>query len=36
LAEVMRLQFRTRGLQAGVDAAEAFRAHCAFKRARAW
>ena len=36
LAEVMHLQFRTRGLQAGVDAAEAFRAHCVFKRARAW
>ena len=36
LAELMRLQFRTRGLQAGVDAAEAFRAHFAFKRARAW
>jgi LmbE family N-acetylglucosaminyl deacetylase len=36
LAELMRLQFRTRGLQAGVEAAEAFRAHLAFKRARAW
>jgi LmbE family N-acetylglucosaminyl deacetylase len=36
LAELMRLQFRTRGAQAGVEAAEAFRAHCAFKRTRAW
>lgn len=36
LAELMRLQFRTRGMQAGVEAAEAFRAHLAFKRARAW
>jgi len=36
LAELMRLQMRTRGLQAGVEAAEAFRAHCVFKRARAW
>jgi LmbE family N-acetylglucosaminyl deacetylase len=36
LAEVMRLQFRTRGMQAGVEAAEAFRAHSVFKRARAW
>jgi LmbE family N-acetylglucosaminyl deacetylase len=36
LAELMRLQYRTRGLQAGVDAAEAFRAHFAFKRGRAW
>ena len=36
LAEMMRLQFRTRGMQAGVEAAEAFRAHCAFKRTRAW
>ena len=36
LAELMRLQFRTRGMQAGVEAAEAFRAHGVFKRARAW
>jgi LmbE family N-acetylglucosaminyl deacetylase len=36
LAELMRVQFRARGLQAGVDAAEAFRTHLAFKRARAW
>ena len=36
LAELMRLQMRTRGMQAGVEAAEAFRAHCVFKRAQAW
>lgn len=36
LAELLRLQMRTRGMQAGVEAAEAFRAHKAFKRARAW
>jgi LmbE family N-acetylglucosaminyl deacetylase len=36
LAELMRLQFRARGVQAGVAAAEAFRAHNVFKRARAW
>jgi LmbE family N-acetylglucosaminyl deacetylase len=36
LAEIMRLQFRARGMQAGVEAAEAFRAHLAFKRGRAW
>jgi LmbE family N-acetylglucosaminyl deacetylase len=36
LAEMMRLQFRTRGMQAGVEAAEAFRAHGVFKRGRAW
>jgi LmbE family N-acetylglucosaminyl deacetylase len=36
LAELMRLQMRTRGVQAGVEAAEAFRSHHAFKRARAW
>ena len=36
LAELMRVQFRARGLQAGVDAAEAFRTHLAFKRTRAW
>jgi len=36
LAELMRQQFRARGLQAGVEDAEALRAHLAFKRARAW
>jgi LmbE family N-acetylglucosaminyl deacetylase len=36
LAEIMRLQFRARGMQAGVEAAEAFRAHFVFKRGRAW
>ena len=36
LTELMRLQSRTRGAQAGVPAAEAFRAHHAFKRLRAW
>jgi N-acetylglucosamine malate deacetylase 1 len=36
LTELMRQQARARGLQAGVAAAEAFRAHQAFKRARAW
>jgi LmbE family N-acetylglucosaminyl deacetylase len=36
LAELMRVQFRARGMQAGVDAAEAFRVHLAFKRTRAW
>jgi LmbE family N-acetylglucosaminyl deacetylase len=36
LTEIMRLQFRARGMQAGVEAAEAFRAHFAFKRGRAW
>lgn len=36
LAELMRRQFQTRGAQAGVLAAEAFRAHNVFKRARAW
>ncbi len=36
LPELMRLQARARGTQAGVGAAEAFRAHLAFKRARAW
>lgn len=36
LLELMRLQMRARGAQAGVPAAEAFRAHAAFKRARAW
>jgi hypothetical protein len=36
LADLMRLQARACGTQAGVGAAEAFRAHLAFKRARAW
>ncbi len=36
LAELMRQQARARGSQAGVAAAEAFRAHHAFKRARGW
>ncbi|MCX6897874.1 MAG: PIG-L family deacetylase [Verrucomicrobia bacterium] len=36
LLDLMRLQARARGTQAGVAAAEAFRAHHAFKRARAW
>lgn len=36
LLDLMRLQFRARGAQAGVAAAEAFRIHDAFKRARAW
>jgi LmbE family N-acetylglucosaminyl deacetylase len=36
LAEMMRQQFRARGMQAGVEAAEAFRAHRAFKCTRAW
>jgi LmbE family N-acetylglucosaminyl deacetylase len=36
LQELMRLQYRARGLQAGVEAAEAFCAHNVFKRARAW
>ena len=36
LLETMRLQFRVRGMQASVEAAEAFRAHNTFKRARAW
>jgi len=36
LLELMRLQAAARGAQAGVAAAEAFRAHHAFKRARAW
>lgn len=36
LLEMMRRQAGTRGAQAGVAAAEAFRAHHAFKRARAW
>ncbi len=36
LADLMRQQAHARGSQAGVSAAEAFRAHHAFKRARAW
>jgi LmbE family N-acetylglucosaminyl deacetylase len=36
LAELMRRQCSARGAQAGVAAAEAFRAHAAFKRTRAW
>jgi LmbE family N-acetylglucosaminyl deacetylase len=36
LLDLMRVQYQARGLQAGVPAAEAFRAHQAFKRARAW
>lgn len=36
LEEMLRLQCRTRGSQSGVCAAEAFRAHHTFKRARAW
>jgi LmbE family N-acetylglucosaminyl deacetylase len=36
LADLMRQQCRVRGSQSGVSAAEAFRAHHAFKRGRAW
>jgi len=36
LQDLMRLQAAARGAQAGVAAAEAFRAHHAFKRTRAW
>lgn len=36
LLDLMRLQARARGAQAGVAAAEAFCAHHAFKRERAW
>jgi len=36
LGEVMRLQYRARGMQAGADAAEVFRVHNTFKRTRAW
>jgi LmbE family N-acetylglucosaminyl deacetylase len=36
LAGLMRRQAEARGAQAGVGAAEAFRAHLAFKRCRAW
>ncbi len=36
LSELMRLQALARGAQSGVGAAEAFRPHNVFKRARAW
>jgi len=36
LGDVMRRQYETRGQQCGVAAAEAFRAHDAYKRSRAW
>lgn len=36
LRDLMRQQAAARGMQSGVAAAEAFRAHQAFKRARAW
>lgn len=36
LTELMRLQYQARGMQSGVFAAEAFRSHQVFKRARAW
>jgi len=36
LADLMSLQYHTRGAQAGVAAAEAFQIHRALKRARAW
>lgn len=36
LQDLMRRQCETRGAQAGVAAAEAFRAHHEFKRTRAW
>ena len=36
LADLMRQQCQVRGSQSGVAAAEAFRAHHAFKRGRAW
>ena len=36
LMELMMNQCRARGTQAGVEAAEAFRSHQAFKRVRAW
>ena len=36
LLDLMRLQCQSRGIQSGVAAAEAFRIHPAFKRARAW
>lgn len=36
LLDLMRLQYQTRGAQAGVAAAEAFAIHTAFKRTGAW
>ena len=36
LETLLERQYRTRGAQAGVEAAEAFCAHNVFKRARAW
>jgi LmbE family N-acetylglucosaminyl deacetylase len=36
LEDLLRIQMSTRGTQAGVEAAETFRAHHGFKRARAW
>jgi LmbE family N-acetylglucosaminyl deacetylase len=36
LTDLMHLQYRTRGMQADVFAAEAFRAYHTFKRTRAW
>jgi N-acetylglucosamine malate deacetylase 1 len=36
LTDLMRLQFRARGMQSDVFAAEAFRAYRAFKRLKAW
>ena len=36
LTDLMRWQMQTRGRQAGVAAAEAFRVHNSYKRARAW
>ena len=36
LSELMELQYRTRGMQSGVAAAEAFRIHPAFKRVAAF
>jgi LmbE family N-acetylglucosaminyl deacetylase len=36
LSDLMHIQYRARGMQADVFAAEAFRAHHAFKRTRAW
>ncbi|MBL9209576.1 MAG: PIG-L family deacetylase [Opitutaceae bacterium] len=36
LRDLMRLQYQTRGAQAGVAAAEAFAIHAAFKRTGAW
>jgi LmbE family N-acetylglucosaminyl deacetylase len=36
LDELMKLQYSARGAQANVAAAEAFRTHLAWKRARAW